>query len=426
MGFYIQDGKLTGFDGKEEKVVIPKNVRTIQDNTFENKEHIVNIQIPKEVLSIGVGVSYNCPLLLSIDVDNENPHYKSVDGNLYTKDGKILIQYATGKRDRNFDVPEGVEEISPYAFYGAKHLHSVKLPNSITEIGECAFFDCVSLDNISLVEGICKIHHSAFANCHSLKEITIPSSITYISYGAFSCSGLINIEIPNSITSISLRAFQHCTLLKKINIPSSVTYIGEGAFDTCDSLEKINIPSSVKTICKGAFRKCKNLTIYCEAEKKPKGWKVGWKSLGATVIFGAKSENANTLTEEKTDTSLDFKIKGGVLEEYSGNDKIVTVPNDVTEIAVGVFSGKSFIKLIVLPSGLTKIGTGAFTDCKGLEKIVIPKSVEIIERTSFSGCENLVICCERGEDEIPDGWNNTHYGNWNVSNCPIVWEYTNK
>ncbi len=137
-------------------------------------------------------------------------------------------------------------------------------------------------------------------------------------------------------------------------------------------------------------------------------------------------QRANTLTEEKTDTSLDFKIKNGVLEEYLGNDKIVILPSDVTEIAVGVFSGKSFIKLIVLPSGLIKIDAGAFADCTGLEKIVIPRSVEVIGRASFSGCENLVICCERGEDEIPDGWNNTHYGNWNVSNCPIVWKYTNK
>ncbi len=293
MGFSVYEGRLSSYYGSDEKIVIPKNVRVIQGYVFKGQQHIITVQIPKDVLSIGSGVFASCPLLLSIDVDNENPHYKSVDGNLYTKDGKTLIQYATGKRDRNFDVPEGVEEISPYAFYGAKHLHSVKLPNSITEIGEGAFFDCVSLDNINLVEGICKIHHSAFANCHSLKKITIPSSITYISYNAFSCSGLINIEIPNSITSISLRAFQHCTSLKKINIPSSVTYIGEGAFDTCTSLEKINIPSSVKTICKGAFRKCKNLTIYCEAEKKPKGWKVGWKPLGATVIFGAKSEHSN-------------------------------------------------------------------------------------------------------------------------------------
>ena len=353
MGFSVYEGRLSSYYGSDEKIVIPKNVRTIQDNTFENKEHIVNIQIPKEVLSIGVGVSYNCPLLLSIDVDSENPHYKSVDGNLYTKDGKTLIQYATGKRDRNFDVPEGVEEISPYAFYGAKHLHSVKLPSSVETIGTSAFYDCTSLANINLPEGVCKIDNYAFRNC-AFTDITIPSSVNTVCRGAFSnCKSLQKVIISDDVSAIGEDAFKDCQSLREVTISDGVSAIGENAFCNCTSLSKINIPSSVTAIGKGAFQYCKSLAIYRKELNKPKGWARGWKPFGVKcyldIKFPLTAVNEEIVPEEEEkDTSLDFKIKGGVLEEYLGNDKIVTVPNDVTEIAVGAFSGKSFIKLIVL------------------------------------------------------------------------------
>ena len=62
------------------------------------------------------------------------------------------------------------------------------------------------------------------------------------------------------------------TNIKAINLPKTITYIGVSAFESCTTIEKIIIPIAVTTLREYAFRHCKNLTIYCEIDKAPKGW----------------------------------------------------------------------------------------------------------------------------------------------------------
>ena len=45
--------------------------------------------------------------MTEIIVDEDNKFYKSIDGVLYTYDGKTLVAYPTGKTDREYDVIEG-------------------------------------------------------------------------------------------------------------------------------------------------------------------------------------------------------------------------------------------------------------------------------------------------------------------------------
>ena len=50
-------------------------------------------------------------------IDKENPNYKSINGDIYSKDGKKLIFFAPNKAD--FIVEDGTEVISDYAGYNA-------------------------------------------------------------------------------------------------------------------------------------------------------------------------------------------------------------------------------------------------------------------------------------------------------------------
>ena len=60
------------------------------------------------VTSIEEGAFLDCIALTSISVDENNTVYKSIDGNLYSKDGKTLVQYAVGKQDKSFVIPDSV------------------------------------------------------------------------------------------------------------------------------------------------------------------------------------------------------------------------------------------------------------------------------------------------------------------------------
>jgi hypothetical protein len=77
--------------------------------------------------------------LTSITVDEGNQYYKSIDGNLYTKDGKTLIQYAAKKDNTSFEIPDSVTSIGDFAFAYCFDLKSITIPDSVTSIGSSAF-----------------------------------------------------------------------------------------------------------------------------------------------------------------------------------------------------------------------------------------------------------------------------------------------
>ena len=53
----------------------------------------------------------------------------------------------------------------------------------------------------------------------------------------------------------------------------------------------------------------------------------------------------------------------------------VTIPNGITEIWVGTFSGCTSLKNITIPDSVISIGSSAFEGCTSLKNITIPDSV---------------------------------------------------
>ncbi|MEC8461087.1 MAG: leucine-rich repeat domain-containing protein [Pseudomonadota bacterium] len=73
------------------------------------------------------------------------------------------------------------------------------------------------------------------------------------------------------------------------------------------------------------------------------------------------------------------------------------VPEGVTSIGYGAFSGCSGLTSIVLPKGLKSIGAQAFECCSVLESIELPEGLESIGEGAFFGCSGLK------EIKIPEG-----------------------
>ena len=139
-------------------MVIPDSVKTIGIGAFENCKGLGAFSLGKGVESIAEGVAtlYSCHTafgnaytLTAFHVDPENPHFKSVNGVIYTKDGKELVAFPAGCRGE-FAVPNGVEKIWAGAFCGAFDLNLVIIPDSVLDIGGGVFSGCSSLKNIYL------------------------------------------------------------------------------------------------------------------------------------------------------------------------------------------------------------------------------------------------------------------------------------
>ena len=201
-----------------KSIVIPDSVTYIGELAFKRCDNLKAVQIGSGVTNISNSAFDYCYGLESIVVDENNTEYMSIDGNLYTKDGKTLVKYATGKTDEEFVIPYGVTTVDANAFIGCQNLKKVIIPNSVSLIGDCAFQDCTNLANIA--------------------------------------------------------------------ISKSVTIIGNCAFYNCSSLTNIIIPKNVTNIGNYAFWKSLVLTIYVEAESKPRDWQSSWNDSNRPVVWG--------------------------------------------------------------------------------------------------------------------------------------------
>ena len=154
-----------------ESITIPNGVTNIGDYAFYDSDNLKNVIISDSVTSIGENAFRRSNSIENIIVDENNQHYKSIDGNLYSKDGKTLIQYSIGKINTSFIVPDDVINIGNYAFEEAKNITNIVIGNNVTTIGEYAFYDCKNLTNVTVGSGVTLVKGYAFSNCTSIDSV---------------------------------------------------------------------------------------------------------------------------------------------------------------------------------------------------------------------------------------------------------------
>ncbi len=299
-----------------KNIYLNEGLETIEDSAFIHCLELESIYIPQSLENVDRLFEY-CDSLVNITTDMDGDRYSSIDGNLYSKDGTVLIQYAIGKKSDTFEIPQHVTKIDQYAFYGSKYLVNVQMPEGLLEIGHAAFWECRSLVFVTIPSTVTSIVNSAFVNCTSLVELCNKSSIilevgvNIPSYIEHICSDesqsyLVNvndyifyddgskvylIRYIGDETELVLPKYENdrqyeifkCAFYRGNNnsitsvvISDSVIGIQDEAFWDASSIEKIVIFKSVKNIGWHSFFFCNNATIYCEADEKPDTWNKFW------------------------------------------------------------------------------------------------------------------------------------------------------
>ena len=121
-----------------EEIIIPNSVISINTGAFCECLSLKELYIPASVKQIGeclIGYTN----LTEIKVDPKSPDLSTIDGNLYRSDNRTLINYAPGKTDTSFKIPESVTVIAGGAFMGSLNLTTIYIPNTVTNIGSVAF-----------------------------------------------------------------------------------------------------------------------------------------------------------------------------------------------------------------------------------------------------------------------------------------------
>ncbi len=114
-----------------EKISLPDSLQTIGSNAFSCCDSLAQITIPKNVRYIGDYAFDGCDNLAEFVVDQQNQWFKTIDGNLYTKDEKTLVRYAPAKKQDVFVLPVCVQKVAEGAFDNTTNLQKIVLLNNV-------------------------------------------------------------------------------------------------------------------------------------------------------------------------------------------------------------------------------------------------------------------------------------------------------
>ena len=321
--FKMNGNCLEKYLGIDKDVKIPSSIdidgvsveiKSIGASAFQYKNRIESITIPDSVTSISSNAFDDCASLTNIIVDENNSHYLSIDGDLYTKDGKTLLKYAPGKKSSSFIIPNNVKSIGKYAFSTCYNLINVVIHNNVRSIGEYAFNRCIRLLAIFIPSNVTSIGEYAFNGCEELiiyceARLKQPGWATqwvdddlkvYMGIDEdclFQTNDYIYILDLNNNTATVTR---YIGLDSTVQIPRSlkingelylVDSIGEYAFSYCSSLLQVKIHDGIKRIEYYAFRGTNsNLVIYCETRWQPEEWHKDWNLSVYKIVWNADIE----------------------------------------------------------------------------------------------------------------------------------------
>ena len=430
---------------KVGEIVIPDSVKRVEHYAFERSG------LKRVVLGSGTQIIYTtafdmCNLLEEIVISStfekfsdsdvfplfqslkkfvvheDNPYYMAKDGVLYSKDGKILINYPKKKESSSFTIPSTVTTVGYQAFYNCQIIESLKMSDSVTDIEAQAFYNCQLLEDVTFSKNLKNIGDQAFYMC-ALSEITLPESVENIGYSSFDVYAastygdndtryiksagnpyfaLIKVDtfateitvhpdtviiagntfnrascksvtLGNKLISIGSNAFSGSPLTS-IVIPDSVKYIGYAAFASCKSLESAVLPKDLVYIGDKAFNYCELIESFDLPE--------GLSHIGASAFAGCKKLKSIVIPHSVTYLGEYAFNLCSVLESVTFEGTLDAIPESCFERCLALTA-------IVIPEGVTSIGSSAFMTCENLKTVILPDSVRLIDSNAFRDCKKL-------------------------------------
>ncbi len=307
----IKENSFTNLENIKN-VVIEENIEYIEDYAFNNLVNLTSIYLPSS-LSIYYNFAFNnIPNLKSIEVDENNPHFKSLNNDLYSKDLKRLYKVSLKKDNEEYEynLLNGVEVISSNAFDSLANLVKINFSSSLKKVDSNAFMNLKDLKEVNFNEGLLFLDFASFLNCNNkdFDYIYLPSSLTTINEGNpfLHMPNLKNIEvdkynksfmmkdnlllskdlsslyfyieneyslakekIPPFINTIYSGAINSLSNVDSLVLPSSISLLDNYSIQNNTSLKSIYIEEGASNFLNEAITNCFNLSVYLEENSLP-------------------------------------------------------------------------------------------------------------------------------------------------------------
>lgn len=243
-GFYYQvkeDGtaEITNCD-LSGNITIPDTiagyiVTSLAAKLFYGRSDVITVTIPETINYFGTDSIDNlwdyvfsyCYNLERIDVHPSNPVFTSVDGVLYTKDMKNLINYPAGRSGMVYNVPAETEMLCCTSFASAKNLVSVFLDSPETYWMTYTFYLDGGLTVYYLPGGYSETRAKMFIE----NGLSYETNTSYCKFRSYTQILEPDMSLPDGLQTIGDLAFSGVKA-SVIRVPGSVKVIGNSAFDS--------------------------------------------------------------------------------------------------------------------------------------------------------------------------------------------------
>ncbi len=419
------------YDSQIKELDLPEGLEEIDDQAFCYCPTITTVTLPSTLKKLGSGVFHLCANIKKVKTAKGSEHFLAENNVLYSNDKKTLYFYPAGLNFTSYDLPEEVEHISDYAFYGNQVLTAIGIPSNcnltsigyramaaitnlttlrlekaekLTEVGDLAISENSSLIKVTLPKSLSKLSRGLLYKDGALQSVTIQGDYTEIPDDFLSnCNKLQSFTIPNGVTKIGASAFYSCGNLTKIDLPATVSEIGENAFSACFSLKSFTFPAAVTEVPTKMFTSCRALTTVTLHD--------GITSIGDNAFEGCSTLTGIDLSMTKiTELKENTFMSCGAMTEAK-------LPETLTVIKDSAFKFCYELRRIQIPSHVTTIGDDAFFNCSKLTYVYLPKSVKSIGTVAFrtvyasEGKVNLYFEADSFVNENTEVGNNFTNGN---------------
>ena len=158
-------------------------VESVNLSAFNNCDRITGFVIPNDSSSI-LSLFSGCINVKEVSASPTNKNYVSVDGVLFSKDGKTLVHFPYKKSASTYIVPSEVTTIGANAFSNTTKLDRVVLPETISSIEKAAFSGS-SIKDFYIPDSITEIKADTFKGCSKVEWIVIGAGVKSASVDAF-------------------------------------------------------------------------------------------------------------------------------------------------------------------------------------------------------------------------------------------------
>lgn len=381
--------KITKYVGKGGNITIPEEINgksVVGINAHALDEFaggIISVRVPKCLTELnGFYPSVNCDLsnFTSIDVDEDNPKYCSIDGMLFEKKGNDELYFM----------------LCPAGKSG-----EIVFSEKVTDINLWGFEYCTKLTGISVSEGNPK--YCSFDGMLCKKE----SGKIKMLMCPLDLSG--KITVPDGVTEIDSSIFANCGKITSITIPQSVTSISRDAFKDCEYLEEIIVAENNPSYYShdGALYERSTIEHYLAGEQPcyvlfyvPQGKKGNMEIAAPLSEFdGSLLDDCKNITSFSGESMIMYAMNHQM--HYYTKDGMLFQGLSGFYNLVRCAPGKTGDVVVSSEYNLVAIGDGAFKNCVNLKSVRIPENLETKD-SMFEGCPNLKII--HGDPETNDGF----------------------